>query len=90
MEFCTKQFNTVFYVILLYLYNFLNACQRCPHNAFFSLRPQSPQHYCDNTFPQRITQCCTKRHASQYLCQNHPVYCTGIHNDVLNSTVEHT
>lgn len=49
------------------------------------LFPQSPQHYCNNAFPQRISQCGTQRYASQYLCQNHPVYCTGDYSVLLIS-----
>lgn len=55
--------------------------------CFLCLISQSTQHHCNNTFPQRIPQCGTKRHAPQYLCENHPVYRPGEYTCVLYCTV---
>lgn len=59
------------------VYVILNVCSRTFYDVVFF--PQSPQHHCNDTFPQRISQCRTKRHAFKYLCQNYSVYCTGKH-----------
>lgn len=40
--------------------------------------PQSTAQHRVSTFPQRLPQCGAQRHASQHLCQDHPVHSTGL------------
>lgn len=59
--------------------SFYQKCFFCHHILlfFFCAPPQTPQHHCYDTFPERISQCGAQRHAPQHLCEDHPVYCTG-------------